>query len=167
MLPIGIALPHVPDASSLGVYGLIGSQVEEGGVLGDSWLQPLHHPDGDSEAPEWGGRTQRHTESLVPPSLSLCPTGSGDPHTPAPDSSAHHSPPPPCPTTLPGLTLQFLVPSFPLEADGSSPVVDEALEAGILSLLHSAAGRVDRDDRAPKAWEMRQAKGWAQDGQVG
>lgn len=39
--------------------------------------------------------------------------------------------------------------------------MDEALEAGVLTLLHGAAGRLDRDDGAPKAWGMRQVEGWA------
>lgn len=68
------------------------------------------------------------------------------------------------PPALPSrpLTLQLLVPSFPLKADGGCPFVDEALEAGVLALLHSAAGRVDGDDRATKAWGTRGAEGWAQ-----
>lgn len=45
--------------------------------------------------------------------------------------------------------------------------MNEALEAGILALLHSAAGRVDGDDRAIKAWGMRGMEGWAQQGWVG
>lgn len=45
--------------------------------------------------------------------------------------------------------------------------MDEALEAGILALLHGAARRVNGDDRAPQAWEMRDQRagfsraGWA------
>lgn len=42
--------------------------------------------------------------------------------------------------------------------------MDEAPEAGILALLHGTAGRVDGDDRAPKAWGTRRAEGWAQQG---
>lgn len=62
------------------------------------------------------------------------------------------------------LTFQLLVPSLPLKADGGCPVMDEALEAGILALLHGAAGRVDGDHRAPKTWG---AEGWAGQGCVG
>lgn len=58
---------------------------------------------------------------------------------------------PPC-LQPPLLTLQLFVTSLPLKADGVCPVMDEALEAGISALLHGAAGRVDGDDRAAKAW---------------
>lgn len=75
----------------------------------------------------------------------------------------------PSPTHLTRLTLQLLVTKFPLNADGGCPVVNEALEAGILALLHGAAGRVDGDDRAIKAWRWggRSTEGWAQQGWVG
>lgn len=64
----------------------------------------------------------------------------------------------PCPLTqalkparspaAPSLTLQLLVPGLPLQADGGRPLVDEALKAGVLALLHGAAGWVDGDDGA-------------------
>ena len=50
------------------------------------------------------------------------------------------------------LTLQLLVPGLPLQVDGCCSVVDEALETGILALLHRHAGRLNGDDRTPEAW---------------
>lgn len=45
--------------------------------------------------------------------------------------------------------------------------MNEALEAGILALLHGAAGRVDGDDRTIIAWGMRGTEGGVQQGWVG
>lgn len=53
------------------------------------------------------------------------------------------------------LTLQLLVPSLPLKADGCCSLVDEALEAGILALLYRAAGWLNGDDRASEACTVR------------
>lgn len=53
------------------------------------------------------------------------------------------------------LTLQLLVPSLPLKADGCCSLVDEALEAGILALLYRAAGWLNGDDRASEACMVR------------
>lgn len=133
----------------------------DGRVLGDSGVQPPHHPDGDSEAPEGRGLSQTHMLSLVPRSAFAPPTAGMTPSHLPPESS------PPPPTPHPRLTLQFLVPSSPLEADGCCPLVDEALEAGVLALLHGAAGRVDGNDGAPEACGTRQAGGWAREGRLG
>lgn len=118
------------------------------GVPGDSRVQPPPHAH-ETVRPQRGGASS----ALAPPTAAIPPSQ-------WPLGSC--SPPPPH-----QLTLQFLVPGSPIQVDGSRPVVDEALEASILSLLHSAAGRVDRDDRAPEACGVRQAGGWARAGQLG
>lgn len=110
------------------------------------------HPDGDTEAPEGKDSIQGHTVNLVP-SWPLPPSGNYYAFTPA--SGPNHPA---------WLTLQLLVPSLPLNGDRGCPIMDEALEAGILALSHGTAGRVDGDDRAPKAWGTRWAEGWAQQG---
>ena len=131
------------DPSCLGVSSSRGHRwpIKMETLLGPA-LSPstLGHPD-----PREKGSTQGHTVSLGPgsvlPSLqwwSSC--------------IRTHLQHPPHPVRL---TLQLLVPSLPLKADGGCPIMDEALEAGILALLHSAAGRVDGDDRAPKTWWQR------------
>lgn len=109
----------------------------------------LGHPD-----PREKGFTQGHTVSLVP--------GSPPPSLQWWSSCIRtHLQPPLHPVQL---TLQLLVPSLPLKADGGCPIMDEALEAGILALLHGAAGRVNGDHRAPKTWGT---EGWAGQGCVG
>lgn len=44
-------------------------------VLGDPWVQPPPHLDGDTEAPRGQGLTPSHTVSLVPSLVSAPPTG--------------------------------------------------------------------------------------------
>lgn len=137
-----------PDPSGLGVSSSRGHRwpMKMETLLGPA-LSPSTsgHPD-----PRGNGFTQGHTVSLGPgsalPSLqwrSSC-------------IRTHLQHPP----HVVWLTLQLLVPSLPLKADGGCPVMDEAPEAGILALLHSAAGRVDGDHRAPKTWGGR-GLGWA------
>lgn len=103
----------------------------------ESLETPGSNPEGDTGAPgphsEFGAIRGR-----CPPTVVIAT----HPHLPHPTHPAW-------------LTLQLLVPSLPLQAYRGCPVMDEALEAGILALLHGAAGWLNRDDRAPKAWGTR------------
>lgn len=69
------------------------------------------------------------------------------------------------------LTLQLLVPGLPLQVDGCCSFMDEALETGILALLHCTAGWLNGDDGTPEAWMESEGQilgsvGWAGSTQV-
>lgn len=119
-----------------GCVPLTGSQMTDE----ESLETPGSNPEGDTGAPgphsEFGAIRGR-----CPPTVVI----TTHPYLPHPTHSAW-------------LTLQLLVPSLPLKAYRGCPIMDEALEAGILALLHGAAGRLDGDDRAPKAWGTRRQR---------
>lgn len=148
-------MPHGPDPSSLGVSSSQGHRWLINKSLETPGSSPLTIQIGTPSLQR--GRALPGVTQKVWCHGRLCPAASGEPRAFTPASS----PPPP------RLTLQLRVPSLPLKADGGCPIMDEALEAGILALPHGAAGRVDRDDRAPKAWGRTEAEGCAQQGWVG